>query len=259
MTYLIDSHCHLDRLDLNAFGGSLTTLLKEAEKFDVKRVLCVGVDLENSKTVKEIAQQFTNVYASVGLHPSEDKGEEATVERLIDLGTDPKVVAIGETGLDYHYEYTSQELQQERFVIHIKAAQALKKPLIIHTRKAEDDTLTLLKKHQVHAGVFHCFTESYEMASAGLDLGLYISFSGIITFKNAEALRMVVKKIPLERILVETDAPYLTPVPYRGKANFPGYTRLVAECIAGLKGIKYEEVAEITTHNFINLFKLEGT
>lgn len=256
MTYLVDSHCHLDRLDLGAFGGSLESLLQQAKKFDVQTVLCIGVDLENSKAVKKIAHDFANVYASIGLHPSENEGEEATIERLIDLATDDKVVAIGETGLDYHYEHTRQELQRERFIIHIKAAQKLKKPLIIHTRKAEQDTLQILKDHQVNSGVFHCFTENYEMAKAGIDLGLYISFSGIITFKNADSLRETVKKLPLDRILVETDAPYLTPVPYRGKANFPGYTRLVAECIAGLKGIKYEEVCEATTNNFMQLFNL---
>lgn len=257
MTYLVDSHCHLDRLDLNAFGGSLTALIKAAENLDVKTMLCIGVDLENSRKVTEIAHQFQEVYASTGLHPSENEGEEATVERLIDLATDPKVIAIGETGLDYHYQHTSQELQRERFVMHIKAAQTLKKPLIIHTRKAEEDTLKILRDHHVNSGIFHCFTESYAMAKAGLDLGFYISFSGIITFKNADDLREVVKKIPLEQMLVETDAPYLTPMPYRGKPNFPGYTRLVAECIAGLKGIKYEEVCETTTNNFMNLFKLQ--
>jgi TatD DNase family protein len=256
MTYLVDSHCHLDRLDLDAFGGSLANLISEAQKLDVKTILCIGIDLENAKAVTDIAQQFPNVYASIGLHPSENEGEEATVERLIELAQAPKVVAIGETGLDYHYEHTPKELQHERFNMHITAAQTLKKPLIIHTRKAQEDTLSILREHQVDSGVFHCFTEEYEMAKAGLDLGLYISFSGIITFKNAEDLRATVKKIPLERILVETDAPYLTPVPHRGKANFPGYTRFVAECIASLKGISYEEVAEVTTNNFMNLFNL---
>jgi TatD DNase family protein len=257
MTYLVDSHCHLDRLELEAFGGSMPALLDMAKGMDVRTVLCIGVDLENSQKVIELAQQFDQVYASVGLHPSEDKGEEATVEHLTELAGAPKVIAIGETGLDYYYEHTERELQRERFIIHIKAAEMLKKPLIIHTRKAEEDTLALLREHNVSAGIFHCFTEDYAMAKAGLDLGLYISFSGIITFKNAEALREVVKKVPLERILVETDAPYLTPVPHRGKPNFPGYTRLVAECVAGLKGISYTEVAEVTTNNFMKLFNLK--
>lgn len=259
MAYIVDSHCHLDLLDYAAFGGSLDALLKKAkDEYQVKKILCIGVDLENINNVINIAQQHENVYASVGLHPSENKGEEASIERLLELANAPKVIAIGETGLDYHYDFNNKDLQQERFIKHIKAAQTLNKPLIIHTRKAEQDTLKILREHKVNQGIFHCFTESYEMAKAGIDLGLYISFSGIITFKNADALREVVKKIPLENMLIETDAPYLTPMPHRGKPNFPGYTRFVAECIAGLKGISLEEVARTTTQSFLNLFKLEA-
>lgn len=258
MSYLVDSHCHLDMLDYEAFGGSLETLLKKAaDEYQVKKFLCISVDMETVNQVKAIAHQFDNVYASVGLHPSENKGSEASIEQLIELATDPKVIAIGETGLDYHYDYNTKDLQQERFIKHIKAAQTLDKPLIIHTRKAEQDTLRIMREHHVNRGIFHCFTESYDMAKAGIDLGFYISFSGIITFKNADDLREVVKKIPLENMLVETDAPYLTPVPYRGKPNFPGYTRMVAECIASLKGISFEEVANVTTQNFLNLFNLK--
>lgn len=256
MTYLVDSHCHLDRLDLSAFGGSLASLVKIAGDYDVKTMLCIGVDLKNSLEVIDIANQFNNIYASVGLHPSENEGEEATLDRLIEIAGAPKVIAIGETGLDYYYEHTEKALQKERFAIHIEAAQTLNKPLIIHTRSAQEDTISLLQAHQVKSGVFHCFTEDYEMAKAGLDLGLYISFSGIITFKNADTLRETVKKIPLDRMLVETDAPYLTPQPHRGKPNFPGYTRLVAECVASLKGVSYETVAETTTQNFMTLFNL---
>lgn len=256
--YLVDSHCHLDRLDLSPFAGSLSAAIEAAASMEVKKILCISVDMENIKTVLAIAEQYPNVYASVGLHPSENEGEEVDVAVLRQYASHPKVIAIGETGLDYYYEFTDQKSQKERFAKHIEVAQATGKPLVIHTRKAVEDTLSMLKQHRVTEGVFHCFTESLEMAEAGIEMGLYISFSGILTFKNAEALRAVAKALPLERILVETDAPYLTPVPYRGKANCPGYTRLVAECLAELKGIAYPVVAEVTTRNFHNLFKPEG-
>ncbi len=255
--YLVDSHCHLDHLDLTPFNGSLHAAIEAAASMDVKKILCISVDIENIKAVLAIAEQYPNVYASVGLHPSHNDGEEMDVAVLRHYANHPKVIAIGETGLDYYYECTDQVLQKERFAKHIEVSQAMGKPLVIHTRKAVEDTLTMLREHRVTEGVFHCFTESLEMAEAGIEMGLYISFSGILTFKNAEPLRAIAKALPLERILVETDAPYLTPMPYRGKANCPGYTRLVAECLAELKGIAYPVVAEVTTHNFHRLFKLE--
>jgi len=257
MSVLVDSHCHLDRVDLEAFGGSRAALMGEAEKFDVQAMLCVGVNLETAEEVKAIAREFPNVYASVGKHPTEYEGEEVSVERLLALANDPKVIALGETGLDYYFADTKEEVQQARFAMHIAAAKASNKSLIIHTRNARAHTLQLLRSEGAEKGVFHCFTEDWDMAKAGLDLGFYISFSGILTFKNAESLREVAKSVPLNRILVETDAPYLTPVPYRGKPNFPGYTRFVAELIATIKGVSYEEVARQTTRNFEDLFQVK--
>ena len=257
MTKLIDSHCHLDRLDLTPFDGSLDRALAHAAELDVKKVLCISVDAANIKTVLDLAERYPNVYASVGQHPSEDEPSLAA-EQLIELAKHPKVIAIGETGLDYHYEYTSADFQKERFITHIEVANKTEKPLIIHTRAAQEDTLSILREYQVSRAVFHCFTESLEMAMAGIEMGLYISFSGILTFKNAESLREVAKQIPLERILVETDAPYLTPVPYRGKPNCPGYTRYVAELLAELRQIPYSTVAKQTTQNFCDLFQLEN-
>lgn len=257
MSYLVDSHCHLDLLDLSPFSGSLEAAIDAAVSLDVKKILCISVDLENIPNVLAIAAQFKHVYASVGLHPSHNQGEEATVQRILEFAQHEKVIAIGETGLDYHYDTTDRALQLTRFRTHIEASKITQKPLIIHTREAQEDTLRVLREEKVSAGVFHCFTESLEMAQQAIDLGLYISFSGILTFKNAENLREVARALPLERILVETDAPYLTPMPYRGKPNFPGYTRLVAECLADLKGLSYAEVSCITTQNFHQLFKLE--
>ena len=255
MSYLVDSHCHLDRIDLTPFDGSLEKALAFSETLDVKKCLCVSVDKGTMAQVFEIANRFPTVYASVGQHPSEEE-ESLSIAELIELSKHPKVIAIGETGLDYYYEHTDKKFQKERFITHILVAQRTNKPLIIHTRSAQDDTLAILREYNVDRAVFHCFTESWEMAQAGIDMGLYISFSGILTFKNAEALREVAKKVPLERILVETDAPYLTPVPYRGKPNCPGYTRYVAELLAELKGIPYSEVAAQTTKNFNTLFGL---
>ena len=250
---LIDSHCHLDRLDLTPFEGSLERALAAAADMGVVKVLCVAVDKESIARVIALAEQYPNVYATVGQHPSEDEASLSVADLTV-LATHSRVIAIGETGLDYHYETVPRAVQKQRFVEHIEVSQALKKPLIIHTRAAQDDTLQLLRDHAVNSAVFHCFTESWAMAQAGLDLGLYISFSGILTFKNAGDLREVAKKVPLERILVETDAPYLTPIPFRGKPNCPGYTRYVAECLAELKGIPYSDVARQTSANFKTLF-----
>ena len=250
---LIDSHCHLDRLDLTPFDGSLDRALAHAAELDVKAALCVAVDRASIPVVIALAEKYPNIYATVGQHPSEDE-ETLSVAELTLLAQHSRVIAIGETGLDYHYESMPRDFQKQRFIAHIEVSQKLKKPLIIHTRAAQEDTLEILRDHAVSSAVFHCFTESLEMAEAGLELGLYISFSGILTFKNAGDLREVAKKIPLERILVETDAPYLTPIPFRGKPNCPGYTRYVAECLAELKGIPYSIVARQTTENFTTLF-----
>ncbi|MDF2691322.1 MAG: DNAase [Gammaproteobacteria bacterium] len=256
MLPLVDSHCHLDRLDLTAFDGDLSKVIAAAKALGVYHMLCVCVEMENFASVIKIAEQFKEVHASVGKHPDEHEGIEPSVEMLIEKASHPKVVAIGETGLDYYRDHDKAK-QMQRFAVHIEAAKRTQKPLIIHTRQAREDTIAMLKSEQAGPGVFHCFTEDYAMAKQGLDLGFYISFSGILTFKNAEMLKEVAKKIPLDRILVETDAPYLTPVPFRGKANQPGYTRYVAEYIAALKAVDYAEVARITTQNFTELFKVE--
>ncbi len=256
MSYLVDSHCHLDRLDLSPFDGSLAKALEASVQMDVKKMLCISVDMESIPLILSLADQYPMVYASVGVHPSEDEGDEVDPVRLLEYARHSKVIAIGETGLDYHYHTTDQALQRERFIQHIQVAQQCDKPLIIHTRQAQDDTLAILREQAVNRAVFHCFTESIDMARQGLDLGLYISFSGILTFKNAEPLREVARFVPLDRILVETDAPYLTPMPYRGKPNYPGYTRLVAECLAELKGLPYPDIRDQTTRNFHQLFQL---
>ncbi|MCX7122139.1 MAG: TatD family hydrolase [Gammaproteobacteria bacterium] len=256
MSYLVDSHCHLDLLDLTPFEGSLDRAIEASIQADVKKMLCISVDMEKIPAILKLAEQYPMVYASVGVHPSEDQGEEVDPLRLLDYAKHPKVIAVGETGLDYYYEFTDKSVQRARFITHIEVAQKCNMPLIIHTRKAQEDTIAILRKYEVSQAVFHCFTESIEMARQGLDLGLMISFSGILTFKNADSLREVAKYVPLDRILVETDSPYLTPMPNRGKPNYPGYTRLVAECLANLKGLTYPEVRDQTTRNFHQLFKL---
>lgn len=259
MPILVDSHCHLDMLDLEALGMDLSGVIKAAAEQDVKHILSICVDMENAPVVKGIAEQFEQVYASIGKHPCETEGHEPTVDDLLLAADHPKVIAIGETGLDYYRSEPDEDMtwQHQRFVHHIQAAKQLELPLIIHTRSAREDTVRLLDEQSAGPGVFHCFTESWEMAKAGLDMGLYISFSGILTFKNAEELREVARKVPLERILVETDAPYLTPVPYRGKLNRPGYTHYVAQCLAELKGVSYQKICQATTDNFSELFSVE--
>jgi len=255
MSFLVDSHCHIDRIDLAPFDGRMDNAIAAAKSLGVGHMLCVCIDMENFDQVLKIAEQYDCVSASVGKHPTELEGIEPTVEMLVEKAAHPKVVAIGETGLDYfHGKEHEREAQKARFIRHIAASKTCKKPLIIHTRQAQEDTIAILKSEQVDSAVFHCFTEDWDMAKQGLDLGLYISFSGIVTFKNAETLKEVAKKVPLDRLLVETDAPYLTPVPYRGKPNQPGYTRYVAEYIAELRGISYETLRDATTENFNRLF-----
>lgn len=254
--YLVDSHCHLDMLDLTADQGDLSRLLERAQQVGVKHILNVSVKLEDFPKVLQAAEQFSFVSASVGLHPNE-REEEVDIETLLKLGQHQKVIAIGETGLDYYRSTGDVTWQQERFRTHIKAAISLKKPLIIHTRDAKDDTLAILQaaNAQQVGGVMHCFTEDYAMAKQALDLGFYISFSGIVTFKNAAQIQDVAKRIPLDRMLVETDAPYLAPVPYRGKTNEPSYVLHTATFIADMRGISLDVLAEQTTKNFFTLFK----
>lgn len=258
MLKLVDSHCHLNMLKLDAYQGNLTALIDAARSQGVEHILCVATDLKNSKTVIEIAEQYENVSASVGVHPSDHHETKASVDDLVVLATHSKVVAIGETGLDYHYNDSGLDLMRDSFRHHVRAARAVKKPLIIHSRDAREDTLKILHDENAEEvrGVMHCFTESWEMAQEAMAIGFYISISGIVTFKNAGQVADVAKKVPLDRLLIETDAPFLAPVPYRGKQNEPQYVRFVAEKIAELKGISADEIAERTTQNFYDLFQV---
>lgn len=253
---LIDSHCHLDRLKLDAYNGDLGAAIDAAHQRGIQQMLCIGISLSNIQTVIDIAQQYPGVVASVGVHPCDVKEGAATAEQLSAWATQPKVVALGETGLDYHYETESKALQHESFALHLDVGKQLGLPVVVHTREAQADTLALIKNHgsREHAGVLHCFTEDWAMARAALDLNYYISISGIVTFKNAEQIREVVRNMPLDRLLVETDAPYLAPVPYRGKSNEPKYVHEVAAFVGEVRGLSLEDIAQITTENFYRLF-----
>lgn len=255
---LVDSHCHLDRLDLAAHGGSLDAALDAARARGVGHFLCIGVSADNAAQVKALAERYADVDCSVGIHPLDlAPGETPALDWLLAELNHPNVVAIGETGLDYHYEPEAAELQQASFRLHLDAARATGKPVVIHTRAARQHTLQLLREAALpQAGVLHCFTEDWEMARAALDLGYYISLSGIVTFRNADALRDVARQVPADRLLVETDSPYLAPIPHRGKPNLPEYVRDVAEFIALVRGERYEQLAEQTTANFRRLFPL---
>jgi TatD DNase family protein len=252
---LVDSHCHLDRLDLSEYQGDLSAVMSNARQKGVEHFLSVSVDLESLPKVLAIAERFPNIGVSVGVHPTEEISHEPSVEELVQLAKNPLVVAMGETGLDYYRSHSKQK-QEQRFRTHIRAAKLSGKPLIVHTRAARKDTILFLKEEQAEeiGGVLHCFTEDIAMAKQALDLGFYISFSGIITFKNAQEIRDVMLQLPLDRILIETDSPYLAPLPYRGKTNQPAYVYYVAECIAELRGIAYEKVAQQTSENFFKLF-----
>lgn len=250
---LVDSHCHLDFPDLSA---RLPEVLAAMEANGVGAATCIGVNLEDLPQVLAVAASCPQIYATVGVHPEYDSVEEASVERLVTLANHPKVVAIGETGLDYYWQKDKPEWQRQRFRTHIRAAKLCGKPLVVHTRDSADDTLRLLSEEgaETAGGVMHCFTENWEVAKRALDLGFYLSFSGIVTFKNAQTVKEVARQAPLDRILVETDSPYLAPVPYRGKTNQPAYVRYVAEEIAKLRGMSFEDVAAATTDNFFRLF-----
>lgn len=253
---LVDSHCHLDRLDLEPFDGQLSHLLESAAEAGVESMLCVSIDLESYPEMRELVEPYPNVWVSVGVHPNDRDREEPDVQRLVDLASDPKNVAIGETGLDYFHSQGDLEWQKQRFRTHIRAARVCGKPLIVHTRDAREDTIAILREEQAAeaGGVLHCFTENWEMASQALDLGFYISFSGILTFNSARELREVAKRVPEDRILIETDSPYLAPVPYRGKPNLPHYVGHVADCLAELRGWGREQTESITGENFRWLF-----
>ena len=253
---LIDSHCHLDQLNLDKYSGNLDAALQFAKEQGVEFFLCVCIDLLHFPQILAIAQGYEHVRVTVGLHPTEQAAEEPTMAQLVELAQNPLVLGIGETGLDYYRCEGDVEWQRERFRCHIQAAKAVQKPIIVHTRQAQEDTIRILVEENAASvgGVMHCFTETWEMAQQAMDLGFYISFSGIVSFPNAKALQEVVKKVPLEKMLIETDSPYLAPVPHRGKPNEPAYVRYVAECIAALKDVAVETVAEHTTRNFRRLF-----
>lgn len=249
----IDSHCHIN---FPGLADKLPEVFERMAANQVSHALCIGVELEKFPEIRALAEAHPNVYASVGVHPDHEVCTEPTVEQLLALADHPRVVAIGETGLDYFRLTGDLEWQRERFRTHIRAARACNKPLVIHTRSAADDTLRLMREERAGeaGGVMHCFTESLAVAEAAIDLGFYISFSGIVTFKNAVALREVAAAIPLERMLIETDAPYLAPVPHRGQTNQPGFVKHVAEEIARVRGIAVEAVGDATTENFFRLF-----
>lgn len=251
---LVDSHCHLD---FPGLAERLPEVLAAMQDNGVALALCIGVNLEDFPQVLALAERDPRLYATVGVHPEYTDVEEPTVERLVELACHPRVVAIGETGLDYYWQKDRPEWQRQRFRNHIEAARRCRKPLVVHTRESAADTLRLLREEGADAvgGVMHCFTEDWETARIALDLGFYLSFSGIVTFKNAAIVKDVATRCPLDRLLVETDSPYLAPVPYRGKPNQPAYVRHVAEEVARLRGISPADVAQATTDNFFTLFR----
>ena len=253
---LVDSHCHLDRLDLSHFDGRMDAVLAAAAAQDIGHFLCVSINLEDYPYMLKIAEEHEQVSASVGLHPNEQGGHDPAVDELVAHAGHPSVIAIGETGLDYFRSEGDLEWQRERFRRHIAAAKQSGKPLIIHSRDAREDTLKILEEEQASdvGGVMHCFTGDWAMAQRAMEMNFYISFSGIVTFNSARELQDIATRIPADRYLVETDSPYLAPVPYRGKPNQPAYVRHVAEFIAALRGESYEQVATVTTENFRNLF-----
>lgn len=251
----IDSHCHINFHELAA---NLDQVLLKMQQNEVQAALCVSVNLADFPQVLELACRYPHLYASVGVHPDYEDVEEPSAEQLVQLAQHPRIVAIGETGLDYYRLTGDLDWQRARFRTHIRAARTVGKPLIIHTRNSAEDTLRLMSEEGAGevGGVMHCFTESWDVAQAALDLGFYISFSGIVTFKNALQIKEVAKKVPLDRILIETDAPYLAPVPFRGKLNQPAYVKHVAEEIALLRGVSVDEVGQQTSANFARLFAI---
>lgn len=250
----IDSHCHLNMLAQEE--GGLDAVIAEARANEVDHILCIAIDKASCEEVVDIAERYPAMSASIGIHPNVEQTENFTLEELIEAAQHPKVIAIGETGLDYFRSEGDLAWQRDRFLTHIEAGKVLKKPLIIHTREAREDTMTMLEQHEARdaGGIIHCFTEDWDTAKRALDIGFYISLSGIVTFKNATQLQEVAKQLPLDRILIETDAPYLAPVPKRGKTNKPAYVKHVAEFLAELRGDTVENIAAVTSQNFNKLF-----
>lgn len=257
--FIIDSHCHLDSLDYETRHKNVDEVIENAKARGVHHFISVCTTVGRFEAMKNLTAHRNDVSLSCGVHPLNVEDEPFDYDKLFQFAQDPKVVAIGETGLDYHYTPETKALQQSLFVQQIEIANKLNKPLIIHSRSARQDTMDMLEQNNAEkcGGVLHCFTEDWAMAKRALDIGFYISISGIITFRNAEELREVVRKVPLDRLLVRTDSPYLAPIPYRGKPNQPAYVRETCEYVATLKGVSTEELARITTENVQHLFNIK--
>ncbi|GAA0399091.1 TatD family hydrolase [Cocleimonas flava] len=256
---LTDSHCHLDKIDLTPFDNNFSNMVDAAKEADVSQFLCVCIDTEHFQDVLKPAQQYSNIYCSVGVHPTHQDSYAPTVEELVELAQHEEVIAIGETGLDYfRCEDDDMTWQHDLFRTHIRAAIITQKPLIIHTRSAKEDTIRILAEENAQkvGGVMHCFAEDWETAQQAMELNFYISFSGIVSFNSAKELQEVAKKVPEDRFLIETDSPWLAPVPKRGKPNQPAYVKYVAEKMADLRGCSYSHIAKVSTDNFNRLFKL---
>ena len=255
----VDTHCHLTMLDLTPYDGNLDMALAQAREAGVTKFMGISVDLDDHIALAQIAARHADVGYTVGVHPCEDAATmaRATTEYLVELAQAEKVWALGETGLDYFHSTDFVQAQKECFARHIHASQIVKKPVVVHTRSAKHDTIDIIRAEKSTHGILHCFTEDWPTAKAVLDCGYYISFSGIVSFKNAQDLRDVAKQVPLDRVLIETDSPYLAPVPYRGKTNEPKYVPYVAKALADVYDKSLEEIALITTQNFENLLQLK--
>jgi len=257
---LVDSHCHLDCIDLSEFDNDFDKLIQRTQNAGVEHMLCVSINLKKYPGMLESVRAYPNISVSAGMHPMAEESDEFSIESLTEHAADKKVVAIGETGLDYYYHRGDPQWQQDRFRAHMRVANAVNKPVIIHTRDAGADTLEILRQENVEhcGGVIHCFTETQGFADQAMELGMMISISGIVTFKNAEALREIAKSIPDDYLLIETDAPYLAPIPHRGKQNQPSYVQHVAETLAEIRGTSVEHIAQVTTENFYRLFNIDN-
>ncbi len=250
---LVDSHCHIPMIEMD---GGVAAILHAAKQSEVEQMLCVNIDIQGYATVQALAAQYQEIVSSVGIHPNTLLEKEISTQDLVRLGADPGIVAIGETGLDYFRSSGDLDWQRDRFKYHIHAARETGKPLIVHCREAKEDVLSILEAERANdvGGVMHCFVEDLDTAKRAMDLNFYISFSGIVTFKNATTLQDVARQIPDHALLIETDSPYLAPVPYRGKQNQPAYVRYVAEFLAELRGVSLQHLAQVTTSNFNKLF-----
>ncbi len=252
----IDSHCHLDRLDLKPYQNDFSIFMQEAKQQQIQKMLCIAIDLESYPAMVQLVNDYPEIFLSVGVHPNVHDGKEPTAQDLLELAENNKVIAIGETGLDYFRSTGDLTWQHQRFKTHIQVAKTVQKPLIIHTREAGTDALTVLANEGAKevGGIIHCFSEDWAFAEQALELDFYISFSGIVTFKNALAIQEVAQKVPADRFLIETDSPYLAPTPFRGKPNYPQYVSHVAKKLAELRGTSVEEIATQSTANFHRLF-----